>query len=164
MGQNPIPITVLIIFSLTVQSETVDDARIVYEGLWSTFQGSVIAPDSSFYVTDQLGDSARLTFNGKRCPSLPPQANIVRVGTAISVFGLRDTIAGFYNITLDGETTQYDAQSVWEEGAVLFYATGLDPERTHSLIITNAENNFLAIGYINTTSVSGVSMQVLYIL
>lgn len=118
-------------------------------------------------MTDQFGDSAQLTFNGKRhlpipLPTVLP-ADIVRVGTAVSVFGLRDTIAGCYNVTLDGQTTQYDAQSVWEEGTVLFFSTGLDPERTHSLIITNAGNNILAIGYINTTSVSGVSMQVLSI-
>lgn len=92
------------------------------------------------------------------------QVDIVWVGTAVSVFGLRDTIAGCYNVTLDGRTTQYNAQSVWEQGAVLFYTTGLDPQQTHSLIITNAGNNILAIGYINTTSVSGVSMQVLYLL
>lgn len=47
---------------------------------------------------------------------------------------------------------------------MLFYTTGLDPEQTHSLIITNAQNSILAIGYINTTSVSGVSMQVLFVL
>lgn len=91
-------------------------------------------------------------------------ADIVRVGTAVSVFGLRDTITGCYNVTLDGQTTQYNAQSVWEQGAVLFYTTGLDPQQTHSLIITNAGNDILAIGYINTTSVSGVSMQVLYVM
>ncbi|KAF9792600.1 hypothetical protein BJ322DRAFT_60191 [Thelephora terrestris] len=62
---------------LTVQSVTVDNAMIVYEGLWSTFQSTVIAPESQFHVTDQLGDTAQLTFNG----------------TAVSVFGLRDTIA-----------------------------------------------------------------------
>ena len=38
--------------------------------------------------------------------------------------------------------------------------TGLDPERTHSLIITNAEDQLLAVGLINTTSVSGDLMQV----
>ena len=84
--------------------------------------------------------------------------DIVRAGTAVSVFGLRDTITGYYNVTLDGETTQYTAQSIWEEGTVLFYMTGLDPGRTHSLIITNAEDNLLAIGYINITSVSGIPM------
>jgi hypothetical protein len=51
--------------SLTVQSVTVDNAMIVYEGLWSTFQSTVIAPESQFHVTDQLGDTAQLTFNGK---------------------------------------------------------------------------------------------------
>ena len=38
--------------------------------------------------------------------------------------------------------------------------TGLDPEHTHSLTITNAEDHLLAVGHINTTSVSGVPMQV----
>jgi len=92
--------------------------------------------------------------------SPPAPTHVARAGTAISVFGLRDPTAGHYNITLDGETTQYNAQSVWKEGAVLFYTTGLDPERTHSLIITNAEDHLLSIGYVNTTLVSGHPTQV----
>lgn len=87
-------------------------------------------------------------------------ADIDRAGTGVSIFGLRDIIAGRYNVTLDGETSQYNAQSIWKEGAVLFYMAGLDPGHTHSLIITNAESNLLSIGYINTTSVSGMLMQV----
>ena len=95
------------------------------------------------------------------CPRAPPHhTHVTRVGTAVSVFGLRDPTAGEYNVTLDGETTQFNAQSVWNEGAVLFYMTGLDPERAHSLIITNAEDHLLAVGYINTTTVSGAPMQV----
>lgn len=92
-------------------------------------------------------------------PSPYVPADSVGAGTAVSVFGLREPDSGYYNVTLDGETTQYEAQSVWVEGAVLFYMTGLDPERTHSLTITNAANNRLAVGYINTTSVSGVPLQ-----
>lgn len=112
-------------------------------------------------MTNQSGDSAQLTFNGKWRLSFTfshVPTYVVRVGTAVSVFGLRDPTAGYYNITLDGETTQYNAQSAWKEGAVLFYMTGLDPERPHSLTITNADNNLLAVGYINTTFVSGVPM------
>jgi hypothetical protein len=90
-------------------------------------------------------------------PSSHVRTHVARAGTAISVFGLRDPTAGHYNVTLDGETTQFNAQSAWKEGAMLFYMTGLDPERPHSLIITNAEDHFLAVGYINTTSVSGDS-------
>ncbi|KAF9650651.1 hypothetical protein BDM02DRAFT_3127622 [Thelephora ganbajun] len=130
--------------NVTVRSGMVDDASVAYKGRWS-FQENVVA-GKSFHVTSRLGDSAQLTFN----------AHVARVGTAVSVFGLRDPATGYYNVTLDGETTQYNAQSVWKEGAVLFYMTGLDPGRTHSLIITNAEDNQLAVGYINITSVSGV--------
>lgn len=72
MGQTIIPIIInFFLFSLTVQSETVDDASIVYEGLWSTFQSSAIAPNRRFHVTDQFGDSAQLTFNGERPPPTP---------------------------------------------------------------------------------------------
>jgi hypothetical protein len=51
--------------SLTVKSVTVDNAMIVYEGLWSTFQSTTVAPERQFHATDQLGDTAQLTFNGK---------------------------------------------------------------------------------------------------
>ena len=59
--------------SLTVLSETVDDDTIAYEGLWSTLQGSVIDPGRQFHATEQLGDKAQLTFNGKRRLSIPPR-------------------------------------------------------------------------------------------
>jgi len=146
---------------VTVHSETVDDASVAYKGWWSFHEN--ITAGRFFHLTNRLGDSAQLTFNGKwHLPVASPHVptHVARVGTAVSVFGLRDHTAGVYNVTLDGETTQYNAQSAWKEGTVLFYTTGLDPERTHSLIITNAENNLLAVGYINTTSVSGVPMQV----
>ena len=49
--------------SVTIRSETVDDASIAYRGSWS-FQESTI-PGGYIHVTNQLGDSAQLTFNGK---------------------------------------------------------------------------------------------------
>lgn len=146
---------------MTFHSETIDDTSVAYKGRWSSQENTTAG--SFFHVTSQLGDSAQLTFNGKSyLPVASPYvaAHASRVGTAISVFGLRDPTAGHYNVTLDGNTTQFDAQSAWKEDAVLFYMTGLDPEHTHSLTITNAEDHMLAVGHINTTSVSGVPMQV----
>ena len=144
--------------SVTVLSEVVDDPDIAYKGLWSS--QAYTTPGSYIHVTSQLGDSAQLTFNGSHLSTASSHVltHVARVGSAVSVFGLRDPTAGYYNITLDGETTQYNAQSAWNEGAVLFYMTGLDPERIHSLTITNAANSALGVEYINTTFVSGTPM------
>lgn len=139
----------------------VDDSSIAYRGSW-TFQGNTTT-GSFFHVTSQLGDSAQLTFNGKwYLPGASPHVptHVARAGTAISVSGLRDPTAGHYSVTLDGETTQFNAQSAWKEATVLFYMTGLDPEHPHSLIITNAGDHMLAVGHINITSVSGDPMRV----
>lgn len=79
-------------------------------------------------------------------------------GAAVTVSGLRDFTFGRYNVTLDGETAELDAQSFWREETTLFFKTGLDPNSPHTMIITNAENRSLAIGAINVTSISSTPM------
>jgi len=72
----------------------------------------------------------------------------------VVVSGRRDFSFGRYNVSLDGATSEFDAQSFWKEDAILFYKTGLDPDASHALIITNMEQHSLAIGPINVTSIS----------
>jgi hypothetical protein len=76
-------------------------------------------------------------------------------GTAVVVSGLRDYTSGRYNVSLDGQTFTFNAQSPWKESTVLFFRTGLNPDMSHELIITNVEDKLLAIGAINVTTISG---------
>jgi hypothetical protein len=76
-------------------------------------------------------------------------------GSAVYVHGFRDATAGAYNVTLDGATRVFDGAAPWKELALLFYATGLDPQAEHSLEIVNAGDGILAVGGLNVLSVIG---------
>lgn len=115
-------------------------------------------PDLYFHISNNTGDNAHLTFTGTSNLVYNQELVfncLVYTGTAVSVSGIRDFTFGRYNVTLDGVTTEFDAQSFWKEETTLFFQTGLDPATSHTMIITNAEQQSLAIGAINVTSTSG---------
>lgn len=75
----------------------------------------------------------------------------------MSVSGYRNFDSGHYTVNLDGaDVIEYNGQSSWTEPTMLFFQTGLDPDVTHDLRITNNEDRLLAIGAVNITTVSGI--------
>jgi hypothetical protein len=70
-------------------------------------------------------------------------------GSGIAVQGYRNITSGPYNATLDGVTTTFDGASSFAQPAVLFFQTGLDRTKQHTLVLTNAADSLLAIGTID---------------
>jgi hypothetical protein len=60
-------------------------------------------------------------------------------------------------VTLDGDTTTFDGRSTFAQPTVLFFQSGLDSRKVHSLTITNAASALLMIGAVDVTTSSGIS-------
>jgi hypothetical protein len=72
------------------------------------------------------------------------------------LFGSLSPDAGNFSVALDNDTTTLSARSSFSQPDVLFFsATGLDPQSTHELTITNLEDKELSIvvGGFQVTSV-----------
>lgn len=124
--------------SATVLQQTVDELAPAFHGEWS-FQRNLTASGQTFHTSNTDGDHASFSFTG----------------CALYVNGFRDLTSGQYNVTLDGQTTMFNAQSSFREESLLFYATGLDNKASHDLHIVNAGDSLLAIGDIQVVTVSG---------
>lgn len=80
-------------------------------------------------------------------------------GTTVTLYGAISNLAGNYSVTLDNRTTNLSGRSsFFNPDALLFYATELDDNYKHHLVVQNEEDRVLAIGVngINYTSVQNV--------
>lgn len=128
--------------NVTFYTTTIDDTALPFTGQWSFLDDSSLSPlDSTYHTTSNAGDSVSLNFSG----------------TAITVFGYRDTTSGNYSVQLDNETVILNAASSSKEATTLFFRTGLNDSFVHTLTITNEDNSLLAIGSVNITKVSSRS-------
>lgn len=70
----------------------------------------------------------------------------------MTLYGAVSNLAGNYSVTLDNRTTNLSGRSsFFNPDALLFYATELDDDQQHHLVLQNEEDSVLAI------SVSGVN-------
>jgi hypothetical protein len=78
-------------------------------------------------------------------------------GTAVSVFGFRDTTSGKFSVQLDNDSVTLNGASSVREATTLFFRTGLNNSVPHTLTIVNEDDSLLAIGLINVTIASSHS-------
>ncbi|TRM69372.1 hypothetical protein BD626DRAFT_473852 [Schizophyllum amplum] len=110
----------------TSDNMTVAESDIAFSGRWS-FTGATDDVPAS-HQTTTLGDAVQVEFNG----------------TAVFIRGRTSTNASRYNVTLDGRTAQLSARSSFtKQDTLLFYATGLDPNVTHTVDIVNDQDGAL---------------------
>jgi hypothetical protein len=91
-----------------------------------------------------------------RCVSpcfVPLDRSSTPLGTAVTVFGFRDTTSGRFSVKLDNESVILNGASSAEVATTLFFRTGLN-NSFHTLTITNEDNGLLAVGSINVTTAS----------
>jgi hypothetical protein len=118
--------------------------------------------DSTYHTTSYAGDFVSFNFSGAFTPtvmlqSLPTVTRLLSPGTAITVFGFRDTTSGNFSVQLDNETVTLNAASSSKEATTLFFRSGLNDSFPHTLIITNEDDGLLAIGSVNVTTTSSNS-------
>ncbi|KAL4251440.1 hypothetical protein ABKN59_005708 [Abortiporus biennis] len=144
-GAPPIPSNQSNISS-SVATSTLPDDSISFRGEWSFSRNLLINQSIPFHMSTNIGDSSHFVFNG----------------TAITISGLSTTLSGSYNISVDDETPlTFSARSSFNASAptVLYYRTGLDPNRDHVVDVVNVgatqegEGSMLALGVVNITTV-----------
>ncbi|EPT04929.1 hypothetical protein FOMPIDRAFT_1027623 [Fomitopsis schrenkii] len=113
-----------------------------YTGNWSIDSApDVPSPTSTapYHITSQYGSAVSMNFTG---------------GEAVAVYGLRDWGDWIYNVSLDGFTTQYNGSTPWKQGdSLLFFQAGLDPNQTHTLVLTDEANQSYWNLMLNSVSV-----------
>ncbi|KAK7005805.1 hypothetical protein R3P38DRAFT_3404531 [Favolaschia claudopus] len=125
----PSPSSVL---NLTFSEQVLNDT-FSFVGKWSFVNDSETSHQST-----TAGDSASIHFNG----------------TAVQLFGSISPEAGNYSVTLDNITTSFSAKSAFSQpNSLLFYASGLDAQVTHTLEIVNTEDGGELILPVGGTSV-----------
>ncbi|KAL1745707.1 hypothetical protein HDZ31DRAFT_35835 [Schizophyllum fasciatum] len=119
---------------------TVAGSNITFSGSWSYTGATDNLPAT--YQSTEFGDTAQAEFNG----------------TAVFIRGQTSPNASRYNVTLDGNmTTRLSARSSFtKHDALLFYATGLDPNVTHTIDIANDQGG--AVLAVNDDGFSVVAM------
>jgi hypothetical protein len=140
-----------------VSSQPVDDRDIAFRGQWS-FIHDPQSFNSSFHMSTHDGDQAMLRFKGMLLSDHvvePMLITLQHLGSGIAILGYANSTSGQFNATLDGQTSILNGYSSLAQPTVLFFQTGLDPSKEHSLTITNAADSLLAIGTIDVTTVSG---------
>ncbi|KAJ7750231.1 hypothetical protein B0H16DRAFT_1887848 [Mycena metata] len=106
--------------------DNTDITMFKYNGDWSSGTGPGI-PNSTvthpFHQTFAQGSSVELDID---------------IGAvAVALWGVGDWGNGLYNVTLDGSEIAYNGSTFWEvPDSLLFYGGGLDPNKTHKLVVT----------------------------
>ncbi|KDR67573.1 hypothetical protein GALMADRAFT_130366 [Galerina marginata CBS 339.88] len=113
---SPIPVS----SNVSFPSQKLNDSDIAFLGHWS-FQ--TVPSGSSFHKSSTAGDRAIMSFTG----------------TAFLIQGITSPDAGNYTVTLDNVTSSLlsGRSSFTAYDSLLFYASGLDPEATHSVEVRN---------------------------
>ncbi|KAI0786650.1 hypothetical protein C8Q75DRAFT_808179 [Abortiporus biennis] len=166
-GAPPIPSNQSNISS-SVATSTLPDDSISFRGEWSFSRNLLINQSIPFHMSTNIGDSSHFPSSRRstrhdilfcfdiQMGVFPPK------GTAITISGLSTTLSGSYNISVDDETPlTFSARSSFNASAptVLYYRTGLDPNRDHVVDVVNVgatqegEGSMLALGVVNITTV-----------
>ncbi|KAJ7024352.1 hypothetical protein C8F04DRAFT_1401156 [Mycena alexandri] len=108
--------------------DNTDTTIFKYTGDWSSGTGPGI-PNSTvthpFRQTLAQGSSVELDID---------------IGAvAVALWGVGNWGNGLYNVTLDGSEITYNGSTFWQvPDSLLFYGGGLDPTKTHKLVVTEA--------------------------
>ncbi|KAG7446688.1 uncharacterized protein BT62DRAFT_932143 [Guyanagaster necrorhizus] len=112
--------------SLNFTLQTITDSRINFNGEWSYDNGL----GQAFRESNKAGDTAQVSF----------------FGTSFLVLGTTSPTAGNYSVTVDDIQTFLSAKSSFtQDGSLLFYATGLDPDLVHNFEISNEDGSSLIL-------------------
>ena len=83
----------------------------------------------------------------------------VFAGRTVSLTGFVSDASGQYSVTLDNYTSTMSGRSSFSYSeALLYYATDIDDDRQHQLVVQNMENRVLALkvgGFNYTTTQNG---------
>ncbi|RDB16846.1 hypothetical protein Hypma_002461 [Hypsizygus marmoreus] len=110
--------------SFTQQS--LNNSAVSFVGQWS-FQNESA---NSFHLSITQGDVARTTFTG----------------ASFLLNGKTSPKAGAYSVVLDNTKTSWSGKSSFtKRDSLLFFASGLDPEKTHNVEIINEDGSELAV-------------------
>ncbi|KAI0000481.1 hypothetical protein BJV77DRAFT_974135 [Russula vinacea] len=107
----------------TFSNAVTDDTSLPFTGQWSFLNSSSSPLGDTYHTTSNAGDFLNFNFSG----------------TAVTVFGFRDTTSGRFSVKLDNESV---------------ILNGDPPPSFHTLTITNEDNGLLAVGSINVTTAS----------
>lgn len=121
---------------------TIDDVNpvIYYDGFSSKKTDLPVEPNAADFNatlsgTTMMDAMASVQFIGQSCCTLIRDATD-EPGSSIVVHGAVGPDLGAYRAILDGTTTTYTASSAIEDhGVPLFFAAGLDPAQTHTLML-----------------------------
>ncbi|PBK73458.1 hypothetical protein ARMSODRAFT_1081657 [Armillaria solidipes] len=112
--------------NLNFTLQTITDSRINFNGEWSFDNGL----GQAFRESNKAGDTARTSF----------------FGTSFLVLGTTSPTAGNYSVTVDDIQTFLSAKSSFtQDGSLLYYATGLDPDLVHNFEISNDDGSSLIL-------------------
>ncbi|KAJ7750232.1 hypothetical protein B0H16DRAFT_1549914 [Mycena metata] len=76
----------------------------------------------------------------------------------VSLWGMTNWGNWLYSVTLDGLVNQYNGSTFWKvPDAMLFYAGGLDPTKTHKLVITNDSSMKLALNSLRVYNIFNIA-------
>lgn len=121
----------------TANSSTIDDDNdIAFVGRWSYVTDST---GNSMHMSSTAGDHAQTTF----------------IGSALTVYGLVSSYSGDYSVTIDNITTSFSALSSYNNSnALLYFATELSQDTSHTVVLTNTQNTTFAmrVGGMNVTA------------
>jgi hypothetical protein len=115
--------------------------------------------DTTYHTTTHAGDYIHFNFTGAFASALVCSSTdyTPATGTAVTVFGFRDSTSGKFSVQLDNESSiVLNGESSSKEATNLFFRSGLN-NSLHTLTITNVEDRLLAIGSINVTAASSHS-------
>ncbi|KAG1890148.1 hypothetical protein F4604DRAFT_650485 [Suillus subluteus] len=125
------------IINSTTNSTTIDDDNdIAFVGRWSYVTDST---GNSMHMSNTAGDHAQTTF----------------IGSALTVYGLVSSFSGDYSVTIDNITTSFSALSSYNNSnALLYFATELSQDTSHTVVLTNTQNTTFAmrVGGMNVTA------------
>ncbi|KAF5338515.1 hypothetical protein D9611_013296 [Ephemerocybe angulata] len=100
--------------------------EVAFLGRWSFASDGA----TNFHESDFLGDQATARFRG----------------AAFTLQGTTSPESGNYSVTVDNQTVSYSGRSSFlSRDALLHYSTGLDPNVTHTVVVTNEGGGKLAL-------------------
>lgn len=125
------------IISSMANSTTIDDDNdIAFVGRWNYVTDST---GNSMHMSNTAGDHAQTTF----------------IGSALTIYGLVSSYSGDYSVTIDNITTSFSALSSYNNSnALLYFATELSQDTSHTVVLTNTQNTTFAmrVGGMNVTA------------
>ena len=159
-----------LLISASVTKNLISDTELQFTGSWTFVNDSTVVPEGnhSCHITQAAGDQAQYSFKGAfyqsfsiiSASTVTNDLRLPRAGSSIELAGLTNASAGLFNISLTSDSVAIQQQqlsglSSFLTYTTLFYASGLNPNTTHTLTVINAENKTLALESMNITVVDG---------